>query len=264
MRDADPTSQAAVERAALARARANNPDQDARDIRLGLGGYQSRISRGLEQAAADAAYQARIDNGQQMTAWDGVNRDPYARTRAGMELMLIGPIAAPAVSMVSYAAAPVVVPLGLRATLVGGITGFSVHGAFQMASDDLYKPAEGINAAITGATSFGKGVPVSAAINMGGAYVTAKYQGDDPGPKVVGALVGTIAGAQVGDFAAKQALQMGVAAAIRGQSASVVGPLVSQTGRDLANGTSSSVAQESSGKAVDEAYKVYQSKVSKR
>ena len=61
MRDADPNSQAAAERAALARARANNPDQDARDIRLGFG-YQGMMSRQLSNIGSGMYSGAIVDS----------------------------------------------------------------------------------------------------------------------------------------------------------------------------------------------------------
>lgn len=219
-----------------------------------LNQYQRQyIEDEIGQRAAIAAAQKGSPS---LKAWDGKKYDPYQHTRAGLELALITPFSAPAVVVVAGASAPVLLPLGLRAGIIVGATGLGVNSAFQMASDEPYKPAEGINAAVTGAMSFGKGVPVSAVVNIAGAYTTARYQGDDPAPKVVGALVGTFAGAEVGKVAAKQVLSAGVAAGFYRAPTLIVAPMVSQTGRDIVNGGFSSTAQEFSGKGVDGLFNV--------
>lgn len=64
-------------------------NRDANDLRASFA-YRSVLSRGLDVAAADAAYTARVNNGPYMTAWDGVSRGTPAeeylkRARGGLD-----------------------------------------------------------------------------------------------------------------------------------------------------------------------------------
>jgi len=88
-------------------------------------------------------------------------------------------------------------PLGnsIKAGMLGNAAiGVGVNTAIQLSGKDPFNYVDTILAGVTAAVTTGKGVGVSAGINMGGAALGSAVNGDNPIRAVIGAGVGSLIG----------------------------------------------------------------------
>jgi filamentous hemagglutinin len=72
--------------------------------------------------------------------------------------------------------------------------GAGVNAGVQLSGDDSFSYVDMIMAGVTAAATTGKGIGVSAGINMGGAAIGSGIKGEDPTNSMAGAGAGTVAG----------------------------------------------------------------------
>ena len=88
-------------------------------------------------------------------------------------------------------------PLGnsIKAGMLGNAAiGVGVNTAVQLGGKDPFNYVDAILAGVTAAATTGKGIGVSAGINMGGAALGSAVKGEDPTNSTIGAGVGSVLG----------------------------------------------------------------------
>ncbi|MFG1172492.1 VENN motif pre-toxin domain-containing protein [Erwiniaceae bacterium CAU 1747] len=110
--------------------------------------------------------------------------------------------------------------------------GAGVNTVSQMSGKDPFSYVDVIMAGVTAAATTGKGIGVSAGINMGGAAIGSGIKGEDPTNSVIGAGLGSVAGS------------------IGGKAVDVLSPISNQVTKDVVGAVTGSAASELTGTAV--------------
>jgi len=121
--------------------------------------------------------------------------------------------------------------------------GVGVNAGVQLTGRDPFSYVDAIMAGVTAAATTGKGIGISAGINMGGAAVGSGIKGEDPTNAIIGAGVGTVIGGKADKY-----ITEGLSKAVEESTAGIIGAV------------GGSVASELSGGAVQEAVKKAESK----
>ncbi|TPV37010.1 hypothetical protein FJW01_20210 [Pantoea deleyi] len=119
---------------------------------------------------------------------------------------------------------------------INAAIGATVNGVSQLGGKDPFSYVDLIMAGITSAATTGKGIGVSASINMGGAAISSGIKGENPVNSVIGAGIGSVAGSKADKYitgglstAAKEGTA-GVIGAVGGSAASeIVGGITKDT-----------------------------------
>jgi len=77
---------------------------------------------------------------------------------------------------------------------LNAVVGAGVNAGVQLSGNDSFSYVDMIMAGVTAAATTGKGIGVSAGINMGGAAIGSGIKGEDPTNSMAGAGAGTVAG----------------------------------------------------------------------
>ncbi|MFC0228905.1 hypothetical protein [Serratia aquatilis] len=129
-------------------------------------------------------------------------------------------------------------PLGnsIKAGMLGNAAiGVGVNTAVQLGGKDPFNYVDAILAGVTAAATTGKGIGVSAGINMGGAALGSAVKGEDPTNSTIGAGVGSVLGSAGG-------------AVIKGSTSTVAKESIS----DLTGAVGGSYISEKTGKLVED------------
>jgi len=121
--------------------------------------------------------------------------------------------------------------------------GVGVNVGVQLTGKDPFSYVDAIMAGVTAAATTGKGIGISAGINMSGAAVGSGIKGEDPTNAIIGAGVGSVKGGK-----AEKHITEGLSKAVEESTAGIIGAV------------GGSVASELSGGAVQEAVKKAESK----
>lgn len=121
--------------------------------------------------------------------------------------------------------------------------GVGVNAGVQLTGKDPFSYVDAIMAGVTAAATTGKGIGISAGINMSGAAVGSGIKGEDPTNAIIGAGVGSVIGGK-----AEKHITEGLSKAVEESTAGIIGAV------------GGSVASELSGGAVQEAVKKAESK----
>ena len=119
---------------------------------------------------------------------------------------------------------------------INAAIGATVNGVSQLGGKDPFSYVDLIMAGITSAATTGKGIGVSASINMGGAAISSGIKGENPVNSVIDAGIGSVAGSKADKYitgglstAAKEGTA-GVIGAVGGSAASeIVGGITKDT-----------------------------------
>ncbi|EOY8031095.1 adhesin [Raoultella planticola] len=106
--------------------------------------------------------------------------------------------------------------------------GVGVNTASQLSGKEPFSYVDAIMAGITSAATTGKGIGVSAAINMGGAAVGSGIKGEDPTNSVIGAGLGSVAGSK-----SEKYITGGLSTAVKEGTAEVVGAVGGSTASEI-------------------------------
>ncbi|HIE0648541.1 TPA: hypothetical protein ACXJNB_001632 [Serratia marcescens] len=129
-------------------------------------------------------------------------------------------------------------PLGnsIKAGMLGNAAiGVGVNAAVQLGGKDPFNYVDAILAGVTAAATTGKGIGVSAGINMGGAALGCALKGEDPTGAVIGAGAGSLLGGKAGQV-----------------TSGAIGQVVDKTTSDIGGAVVGSVISEAVGGAVKE------------
>ncbi|MFP1909055.1 VENN motif pre-toxin domain-containing protein [Lonsdalea quercina] len=110
--------------------------------------------------------------------------------------------------------------------------GVGVNTGVQLTGKDPFSYVDAIMAGVTAAATTGKGIGLSAAINMAGAAVGSGIKGEDPTNSVIGAGVGSVAGS------------------VGGKVVDALSPVTDQVTKDVVGAVTGSAASELTGNAV--------------
>ncbi|WP_241603975.1 adhesin [Rosenbergiella nectarea] len=77
---------------------------------------------------------------------------------------------------------------------INAAIGMGVNSAVQLSGNDSFSYVDMIMTGVTSAATTGKGIGVSAGINMAGAAMSSGIKGEDPNNSMAGAAAGTVAG----------------------------------------------------------------------
>ncbi|WP_375055087.1 DUF637 domain-containing protein [Zobellella sp. DQSA1] len=113
--------------------------------------------------------------------------------------------------------------------------GVSVNTAVQLGGKDPFNYVDAIVAGVTAAATTGKGIGVSAGINMGGAALGSALKGEDPTGAAIGAGAGSLLGGKAGQV-----------------TSGAIGQVVDKTTSDIGGAVVGSVISEAVGGAVKE------------
>ncbi|WP_336796302.1 VENN motif pre-toxin domain-containing protein, partial [Erwinia aphidicola] len=109
--------------------------------------------------------------------------------------------------------------------------GVGVNTVSQLSGKDPFSYVDAIMAGITSAATTGKGIGVSAGINMGGAAIGSGIKGEDPTNSVIGAGLGSMAGSKADKY-----ITGGLSTAAKEGTAGVIGAVGGSAASEIISG----------------------------
>jgi len=114
---------------------------------------------------------------------------------------------------------------------INAAIGTTVNSMSQRGGKDLFSYVDAIMAGVTAAATTGKGIGISAVINMGGAAIGSGIKGENPVNSVIGAGIGSVAGSKSDKY-----ITGGLSTAAKEGTAEVIGAIGGSAASEIVGG----------------------------
>ncbi len=114
---------------------------------------------------------------------------------------------------------------------INAAIGTTMNTVSQLSGNKPFSYVDAIMAGVTAAATTGKGIGVSAGINMGGAAIGSGIKGEDPTNAVIGAGIGSVAGGKADKY-----ITNGFSTAVKEGTAEVIGTVGGSTASEIVGG----------------------------